>query len=63
MLEKTYEGVRRKGPFSCLGLQVGSKRADQITINFSLFWLMKYYLNIILNSYFVLITKRSPKKQ
>ena len=39
------EGLEAKGPFSFLGLQVIMKRAYQISINFSILWLVKYYLN------------------
>ena len=40
------EGVRSKRVlFSYLGLQVRIERAYQIPINFSLLWLVKYYLN------------------
>ena len=64
------KGLEAKGPFLCLCLQVRIKKAYQIQINFSLLRLVKhyfnnsgYYLNTIFKSYFVLITKRSPKKQ
>ena len=64
------KGLEAKGPFLCLGLlQVKIKRAYHIPINFSLLWLVKYYLNNsrnylnnIFKSYFVLIRKLSSKE-
>ena len=63
------KGLEAKMPFLCLGLQVRIKRAYHIPINFSLLWLVKYYLNnswkylnIIVQSYFVLIRKLSSKE-
>ena len=63
------KGLEAKGPFLCLGLQVRIKKAYQTPINFSLLWLVKYYLNnssyylnIIFKSYFILIRKLSYKE-
>ena len=63
------KGLEAKGPFSCLGLQLGIKRAYQIQINFSLLWLAKHYLNnsmnylnIFFKTYFVLIRKLLSKE-
>ena len=63
------EGVRSKGPFLCLGLLARIKRAYPILINFSLLWLVKYYLNnssnylnIIFQSYLVFIRNLSSKE-
>ena len=66
---KGFEEVRSKRAFFCLGLQVRIRKAYQKPINYSLLWLVKYYLNnfsyylyIRFESYVVLITKNSAKK-
>ena len=67
-LDKTVKGLEAKGPFLCLGLQVRIKKAYQIPINYLFFCPVKYnlnnsiyYLNIIFESYAVLITKLQPR--
>ena len=62
--------LEAKGPILCLGLQFMIKKAFQIPINYSFFLFVKYYLyhfnyylNIIFESYVVLVTKLSAKNQ